>query len=399
MQPPSCLDSDLVRIEKLGFRGEASAVDCVRRAPEPELRGLRAQSDGWRIAVEGGDSGCLTAQQPGNPGTTIDVTDSVLRRAGAAEVPEGRAGRGRRVLWTWSGGWRWRIRRSALMSSTTRAGARWPCLPAPTPPTGCATSWGWNFAANSREIQSHRDGMVLRGWAGLPTYNRANSVQQYLFVNGRPVRDKQLTGVIRAAYRPVLAPDRHPVVVLWLDVPAEAVGRERAPGEVRGPLPPRGRGPRPADRRLCGAGIVEAGFSGLQPPDRRGCRPAWPRAWSRLRRPAPNPVQAASRPARRLQLPGEATLLRRSRTAGTMPLPPARGSLTRRPSFEPEAAPEDRRAFPLGAAKAQMHANYIIAETEAGLVIVDQHAAHERLVLEKMKAQREAKRGRAPGAC
>ena len=119
---------------------------------------------------------------------------------------------------------------------------------------------GADFAANSREIRRERDGLVLRGWAGLPTYNRANSLSQFLFVNGRPVRDRQLSGVIRAAYRPVLAPDRHPVVVLWLDVPPDAVDvnvhpaksevRFRQAGEVRALLIDGLR-----------RGIVEGGFS------------------------------------------------------------------------------------------------------------------------------------------
>ncbi len=374
-------DSDLVRIEKLGFRGEAlpSIASVARLSLSSRAAG---QTDGWRIAVEGGDT-VFDGPAPGNPGTIIDVTDLFYAVPARLKFLKGEQAEAGACLDV--------VRRLALahpsISFDVQHNARRSlALPA------CADAadrvrdvMGLEFAANSREIQSHRDGMVLRGWAGLPTYNRANSVQQYLFVNGRPVRDKQLTGVIRAAYRPVLAPDRHPVVVLWLDVPAEAVDvnvhpaksevRFRHAAEVRAMLIDGLR-----------RGIVEAGFTasshltgGVVDRLAAGVEPAG----AEFGQPRPalqgDYSYRASHPSPAQQNSWNDAFAPGARVAEASA------------SFEPEAASEERRAFPLGAAKAQMHANYIIAETETGLVIIDQHAAHERLVLEKMKAQREEK--------
>ena len=375
-------ESDLVRIEKLGFRGEAlpSIASVARLSLTSRAAGA---SDGWRIAVEGGEA-VFDGPAAGNTGTTIDVTDLFYAVPARLKFMKGEQAEAGACLDV--------IRRLALahpaisfdvQHNTRRALA----LPAcPDAADRVRDVLGLEFAANSREIQSHRDGMILRGWAGLPTYNRANSLQQYLFVNGRPVRDKQLTGVIRAAYRPVLAPDRHPVVVLWLDVPPEAVDvnvhpaksevRFRHAAEVRALLIDGLR-----------RGIVEAGFSastlltgGALDRMAAGVEP--------FAAPGTDPNQA--RPA----LQGDYSYRANHPSAAQQnswndAFAPGARVADAPASFEPEATPEDLSAFPLGAAKAQMHANYIIAETEAGLVIVDQHAAHERLVLEKMKAQRE----------
>ena len=376
-------DSDLVRIEKLGFRGEAlpSIASVARLSLSSRAQG---EAEGWRIAVEGGET-VFDGPAAGNPGTTIEVTDLFYAVPARLKFLKGEQAEAGACLDV--------VRRLALAHpgisfDVQHNSRRSLALPA------CADAadrvrdvMGLEFAANSREIQSHRDGMVLRGWAGLPTFNRANSLQQYLFVNGRPVRDKQLTGVIRAAYRPVLAPDRHPVVVLWLDVPPEAVDvnvhpaksevRFRNAADVRAMLIDGLR-----------RGIVEAGFSasshltggvvdrlaagveGVGGPQAQGQpRPALQGDYS----------YRANNPSAAQQESWNSAFAPQARVAEA-----ATG-------FEPEnsTSEEDRRAFPLGAAKAQMHANYIIAETETGLVIIDQHAAHERLVLEKMKAQRE----------
>ena len=384
-------EGDLVRIEKLGFRGEAlpSIASVARLSLSSRATG---NSDGWRIAVEGGDT-VFDGPAAGNPGTVIEVTDLFFAVPARLKFLKGEQAEAGACLDV--------IRRLALAHPSIsfdvqHNSRRALALPAcPDAADRVRDVLGLEFAANSREIQSHRDGMVLRGWAGLPTYNRANSLQQYLFVNGRPVRDKQLTGVVRAAYRPVLAPDRHPVVVLWLDVPPEAVDvnvhpaksevRFRHAADVRSLLIDGLR-----------RGIVEAGFNasthltggvldrlaaGVEPGsaaaatsgaiDPNQPRPALQGDYS-YRANHPSPAQQDS--WNDAFAPG-------ARVADA----PA--------SFEHgstgDAPAEDLRAFPLGAAKAQMHANYIIAETETGLVIIDQHAAHERLVLEKMKAQRE----------
>ena len=374
-------DSDLVRIEKLGFRGEAlpSIASVARLSLSSRARG---EAEGWRIAVEGGET-VFDGPAAGNPGTTIEVTDLFYAVPARLKFLKGEQAEAGACLDV--------VRRLALahpsISFDVQHNARRSlALPA------CADAadrvrdvMGLEFAANSREIQSHRDGMILRGWAGLPTFNRANSLQQYLFVNGRPVRDKQLTGVIRAAYRPVLAPDRHPVVVLWLDVPPEAVDvnvhpaksevRFRHAADVRAMLIDGLR-----------RGIVEAGFN--------ASTHLTGGVVDRLAAGVEGSVPAPDQPRPALQ--GDYSYRAHNPSAAQQEswnsafAPQARVAEAAA-GFTPENASsdEDRRAFPLGAAKAQMHANYIIAETETGLVIIDQHAAHERLVLEKMKAQRE----------
>ena len=373
-------DSDLVRIEKLGFRGEAlpSIASVARLSLSSRAQG---ETDGWRVAVEGGET-VFDGPAAGNPGTTIEVTDlfyAVPARLKFLKGEQAEAGACLDVVR------RLALAHPAISFDVQHNARRSLALPA------CADAadrvrdvMGLEFAANSREIQSHRDGMVLRGWAGLPTYNRANSLQQYLFVNGRPVRDKQLTGVIRAAYRPVLAPDRHPVVVLWLDVPPEAVDvnvhpaksevRFRHAADVRAMLIDGLR-----------RGIVEAGFSasshltgGVVDRLAAGVEGASPEA-------QPRPALQGDY-SYRAQNPSAA-----QQESWNSAFAPQARVAEAAAGFTPEntGSDEDRRAFPLGAAKAQMHANYIIAETETGLVIIDQHAAHERLVLEKMKAQRE----------
>ena len=368
-------EGDLVRIEKLGFRGEAlpSIASVARLSLTSRAEG---SDEGWRISVEGGET-TFDGPASSNAGTTIDVTDlffAVPARLKFLKGEQAEAGACFDV-----------IRRLALAHPTLsfdvqHNGKRSLALP------GCTDAadrvrdvMGADFAANSREIMSIRDGVTLRGWAGLPTFNKANSLAQYLFVNGRPVRDRQLTGVIRAAYRPVLAPDRHPVVVLWLDVPPEAVDvnvhpaksevRFRNAAEIRALLIDGLR-----------RGIVEAGFS----------------ASSHLTGGVLDRLQAGAEPVARPPLQGDYSYRAHhpspaQQESWSDAFAPAARVADAPASFQVNDPVEDDApltSFPLGAAKAQLHANYIVAETETGVVIIDQHAAHERLVLEKMKAQR-----------
>ena len=384
-------EGDLVRIEKLGFRGEA--LPSIASVARLSLTSRTAGGDnGWSLRVEGGET-AFDGPASANPGTVIEVSDLFYAVPARLKFLKGEQAEASACLDI--------VRRLALahpaVSFDVQHNAR-RTLALP----GCSDAsdrvrdvMGADFAANSREIRRERDGLVLRGWAGLPTYNRANSLSQFLFVNGRPVRDRQLSGVIRAAYRPVLAPDRHPVVVLWLDVPPDAVDvnvhpaksevRFRQAGEVRALLIDglrRGivEGGFSASSHLTG-GVLDRLQSGLEPsagaqPPAAG-RPALQGDYSH-RAHHPSAAQQAGwaqafAPAARVAEPGGA-------------FTPANGAPP-----ENSADEIDPGAFPLGAAKAQLHANYIVAETEGGFVIVDQHAAHERLVLERMKAQRELK--------
>ena len=229
---------------------------------------------------------------------------------------------------------------------------------------------GRDFVENAIRIDTERDGFRLSGFAALPTYSRGSSVAQHLYVNGRPVRDKLLIGGLRAAYMDVLSRDRHPAAVLFIDCdphlvdvnvhPAKAEVRFRDSGLVRGLVV---SGLRHA---LAGAGHRASGTVGAATLGAMRPEPAGPRIYQ---------MDFASRPtftAIRQSYESQAPELHDS------PAPFAGARV------EPEQGPTQA---PLGAARAQVHENYIIAQTTDGIVIVDQHAAHERLVYERLKAQ------------
>jgi len=244
--------------------------------------------------------------------------------------------------------------------------------------TRLATVLGREFADNALPIEAEREGIRLTGYAALPTYSRGSAVAQYLFVNGRPVRDKLLVGALRAAYMDVLSRDRHPAAALFIDCPPERVDvnvhpaksevRFREPGIARGLIVSGLRHAlAEAGHRASStvAGATLGAFSAE----------AGPRVYQ-MDRPSPGALASAAR----WQAPG----LYEEQAGWSLPE-------TGTPSSRVEAVVKEDPAQtqnPLGAARAQLHENYIVAQTETGVVIVDQHAAHERLVYERLKRQR-----------
>ncbi|WP_299860068.1 DNA mismatch repair endonuclease MutL [uncultured Roseobacter sp.] len=226
---------------------------------------------------------------------------------------------------------------------------------------------GREFAENALPIDAERDGLHLTGFAALPTYSRGSAVAQYLFVNGRPVRDKLLVGALRGAYFDFLSRDRHPVAALFIDCdpnlvdvnvhPAKSEVRFRDPGVARGLIV---SGLRHA---LANAGhrastTVAGATLGAMTPE-----PVGARVYQMDRRPAPPQTPSFAETA------------------------PVWGRVVDTPEPRHQAEPEETPEYPLGTARGQVHENYIIAQTANGMVIVDQHAAHERLVYEKLKRQ------------
>ncbi|WP_300011886.1 DNA mismatch repair endonuclease MutL [uncultured Roseobacter sp.] len=226
---------------------------------------------------------------------------------------------------------------------------------------------GGEFAENSLPIDAEREGLHLTGFAALPTYSRGSAVAQYLFVNGRPVRDKLLTGALRGAYFDFLSRDRHPVAALFIDCdpnlvdvnvhPAKSEVRFRDPGVARGLIV---SGLRHA---LANAGhrastTVAGATLGAMTPE-----PVGARVYQMDRRPPSSHAPSFAETA------------------------PVWGRVVDTPEPVPETEPEEAPDYPLGTARGQVHENYIIAQTAKGMVIVDQHAAHERLVYEKLKRQ------------
>jgi DNA mismatch repair protein MutL len=240
---------------------------------------------------------------------------------------------------------------------------------------------GPEFRANAVEVRAEREGVIVEGYAGLPTLSRANALGQYLFVNGRPVRDKLLIGVVRAAYADYLPRGRHPIVALFVTLPATEVDVNVHPAKT--------------EVRFRDNGLVRSLLL-------HALKEALARAGQRAATTGGTATIAAFRPA---ALPRRGWDWRRS---PARPVAPFGGALAARSEpmagfaeaaqavfdvggaavaarvevSEPAAELLDR---PLGAARAQVHETYIVAQTRDGIVIVDQHAAHERLVYERMK--------------
>lgn len=239
-----------------------------------------------------------------------------------------------------------------------------------------ATILGRDFAENAIPIDAEREGLRLTGFAALPTYSRGAAVAQFLFVNGRPVKDKLLTGALRAAYFDFLSRDRHPAAALFVscdphlvDVnvhPAKSEVRFREPGVARGLIVSGLRHALANAGHRASTTVAGATLGAMRPESIE------PRVYQMDR-----PSLGAMRSSYQAQMP-----VQDAPGFAEMSAPSAR--------FDPVVEPEQQasqEALPLGAARAQVHENYIIAQTETGMVIVDQHAAHERLVYEKLKRQ------------
>jgi DNA mismatch repair protein MutL len=245
---------------------------------------------------------------------------------------------------------------------------------------------GREFAENALRIEAEREGIRLYGYAALPTYSRGAAVSQYLFVNGRPVRDKMLTGALRAAYFDFLSRDRHPAAALFVDCdptlvdvnvhPAKSEVRFRDPGIARGLIISTLRHALADAGHRASTTVANATLGAMRP--------------ETAPHPGPARIYQMDRPSM-----GARTAAYRAQAPEPMPTP-GFAELSQSYSgqmIEPAAVVEDQtpetpvEQLPLGAARGQVHENYIIAQTADGMVIVDQHAAHERLVYEKLKTQ------------
>lgn len=376
---------DLTAIGTLGFRGEAlPSIGAVSRLEI--LTRSAAAGEGALIRVEGG------IKHPVRPaamakGTRIEVRDLFFATPARLKFLKSDRAEGQAVAQV--------VRRLAMAHPAVRfsfsgeGAANVDYSAAGDTPEGrllrLGQVLGAEFRDNAVAVAAEREGLAISGFAGLPTFHRATSSEQYLFVNGRPVRDKLLVGAVRAAYADYLPGDRHPVLAVFVDIapalvdvnvhPAKSEVRFRDAGLVRGVLVSALR------NALAGAGHLASSTGGLRTleafqargtgaPGASGWTPPprsvghdWRRSWATSAAPGGFAEQAQA--------------------AFDAPLPPMadlRGQLV-------DATPE-ALAMPLGAARAQLHDSYIVAQTTDGLILVDQHAAHERLVYERLKAER-----------
>ena len=246
---------------------------------------------------------------------------------------------------------------------------------------------GKDFGENAVFVDTEREDIKLTGFAGLPTFSRGNSQHQFLFVNGRPVKDKLLNGAVRGAYQDFLARDRHPVVALYLDLPHDYVDvnvhpaksevRFRNPGLVRGLIVSALRHALAAAGHRASTTVSDYALGKIQAEQPQY---AFQRDYTRQPFAAPpsgyNPEQAEPPhidPSTSPSTSNDYGFSAKVEEAGEGYTPQ-------------EAQPvQDFTANPLGAARAQLHETYVVAQTRDGIVIVDQHAAHERLVYERMK--------------
>jgi DNA mismatch repair protein MutL len=370
---------DLMTIETLGFRGEAlPSIGAVaklsiatRHADEPH---------GWALSVEGGAKSEIVPAAL-NGGTRIEVRDLFYATPARLKFMKSERAEGEAVRET--------VRRLAMsrpdvaftLAGEERSSVTWPAaLPGAAGRLArLGDILGADFRANAAPVAAGREGLHVEGFAALPTYTRANSLGQYLFVNGRPVRDKLMVGALHAAYADYLPRGRQPVVALFLSIEPREVDVNVHPAKT--------------EVRFRDAGLVRSVIVGA-------LRDALMREGGRAATTGGDATVAAFRPA---SVPRGGWDWRRSPSAPSYPVQGnaalgfaeaaqaafqtaldvgASAATARVEAVEPQADALDK---PLGAARAQVHDTYIVSQTRDGLVIVDQHAAHERLVYERLK--------------
>src|SRR3954464_12623969 len=365
-------DEDLLRIRTLGFRGEAlPSIGAVaklgiitRHASEPHA---------WSLSVDGGHKSAIEPAAL-SQGTRVEVSD--LFYATPARLKFLKTDR------TEAEAIREVVRRLAMarpdIAFTLAGEERTPVTWAAALPGGSGRLTrlgdilGAEFRASAIEVRAERDGIVVEGFAAAPSLTRANALGQYLFVNGRPVRDKLMLGAVRGAYADYLPRDRHPVLALFVTLDPESVDANVHPAKTE---------VRFRNAGLVRALIVHALKDGLAREGKRSAansdgavlaafRPAFaPRGNWDWRHSPSFPVGASGSAATAFAEPGQA--------AFGVGAPSADVRIAQAPDVL------DR---PLGAARTQIHETYIVSQTRDGLLVVDQHAAHERIVYEKLKA-------------
>jgi DNA mismatch repair protein MutL len=356
---------DLLAIDTLGFRGEAlPSIGSVARLTITTRH--KSEPHAWSITVDGGEKSEVKPAALGH-GTSVEVRDlfyATPARLKFLKTDRSEAEAVREV-----------VRRLAMsrpdvaftLAGEERAPVTWGAANDELARLGDVL--GPDFRANAVRIDAEREGVRVEGFAGLPTLSRANSLGQYLFVNGRPVRDKLLVGAVRGAYADYLPRDRHPLLALFVTLEAREVDVNVHPAKT--------------EVRFRDGGLVRGLIV-------RALKEALAREGQRASTTGGSATIAAFRPLGQPRLGayyapsrGGGAALGFAEAAQAAFEVGAPSADARVESYEPAAELIER---PLGAARAQVHETYIVSQTRGGLIIVDQHAAHERIVYERMKA-------------
>jgi len=378
----SKLDSDdLLQIHTLGFRGEAlPSIGAVSRLTITTRHA--AEPHAWSIAVDAGEKSDIRPAALGE-GTRVEVKDLFYATPARLKFLKSDRAEAEAV--------RDVVRRLAMsrpdvaftLAGEERAPVTWAAaLPgAPGRLARLADVLGPEFRANAVEVRAEREGIAVEGYAALPTLTRANSLSQYLFVNGRPVRDKLLLGVVRGAYADYLPRDRHPMVALFVTLPPREVDVNVHPAKTE---------VRFRDTGLIRALLMSALKNALAQNARRAATTGGAATLAAFREaalPRSGGFDWRQSPSRPLPDRSDVAAWRSPGTGFGEAAQAAfdvgaAAAAARVDVAEPEPDLLDR---PLGAARTQVHDTYVVAQTRDGLVIVDQHAAHERLVYERLK--------------
>ncbi len=355
-------EDDLSHIDTMGFRGEAlPSIGAVARL---SIASRAADGEAAEIKVEGGIvSGPAPAGflAKGQHGTRAEVRELFYATPARLKFLKSARSEDLAIIDTVK---RLAMARPDIAFSLTMDGKAALDLPVAGDLLDgrlprLARIMGREFGDNAVKIEALREGVALSGYAGLPTYNRANAAMQFLFVNGRPVRDKLLVGAVRGAYADFLARDRHPALALFLECDPAFVDVNVHPAKT--------------EVRFRDAGLVRGLIVGAL---KHALGAVGHRASTTV---AADALAAFAREPSNFQSPNIFSAMGGAREAA----PSYASSVP--PSVRMEENAPPAADYPLGVARAQLHETYVVAQTADGIVIVDQHAAHERLVYEKMK--------------
>jgi len=362
-------DDDLLRIEHFGFRGEAlPAIGSVARLAITSRK--KGEDSAWMVKVEGGEKSPIIAAAL-NPGTKVEIRDLFFATPARLKFLKSERTEQQHIIDAVS---RIAMAHPEVSLRLYAEGREILKIPSGDRMARMAAILGDDFAANSLELNARRDGISISGFAGLPTFNRGTAQAQYLFVNGRPVKDKLFSGAVRAAYQDFLGHGRFPVLAVFLELPPEEVDVNVHPAksEVRF-----------RDGRLVSSTVIGTIRRAMTDAGYRASNTVAEQAISKMAANFSGQTaygyggSSAGGFSERNSAGFFAPILQKSETIfAELPAPAARTEI-------PESA--DYISHPLGAARCQLHETYIVAQTRTGIVIIDQHAAHERIVYEKMK--------------